>query len=315
MLDIIRGVDTWETWRADEDLAAIAELVDDLVAAHPAPDSDDDPGIAGFRKLLVAQGLWAVGLPESVGGGGAELRVVALTLARLGRAWPGLALGIAHAHAVGAALGEAETVRAAAEGAAVALVRATGAEPVRVDAADSAPTLVILAADGTAAVVPPAGAKHEAPFARSGLAGAYSHLVRPGAEAAGGAADPGAGRAVLDLLTAAIACGVAAGAVDTAADYVAAREQFGAPLLALPTIAETVFHARAAVTAAFDRVLAVAAAPSPEGAQAALRTAFAAAMPAAVAAVQLHGGYGYLREYPVERAMRDLVSLRAAAAA
>ena len=30
-----------------------------------------------------------------------------------------------------------------------------------------------------------------------------------------------------------------------------------------------------------------------------------AAMDAAIDAVQLHGGYGYSREYPVERMMRD----------
>jgi alkylation response protein AidB-like acyl-CoA dehydrogenase len=44
---------------------------------------------------------------------------------------------------------------------------------------------------------------------------------------------------------------------------------------------------------------------SPAAAAAAKRFASEAAMPVRTAAVQIFGGYGYMRDYPVEKLMRD----------
>jgi alkylation response protein AidB-like acyl-CoA dehydrogenase len=51
---------------------------------------------------------------------------------------------------------------------------------------------------------------------------------------------------------------------------------------------------------------------TPWQAAAVLDAACESAIEACATAVQSHGGYGYLTEYPVERLLRDAVSLRAA---
>ncbi|HYH31737.1 MAG TPA: acyl-CoA dehydrogenase family protein, partial [Pseudonocardia sp.] len=135
----------------------------------------------------------------------------------------------------------------------------------------------------------------------------------------GAVADDLPGRAALALLhlqLAALACGLAAGALDAASRYVAEREQFGAPLTALPTVQRTVFDAHAALRGAQHQVDALAADEplGPVAAAAALRSATEVAVDVATTGVQLHGGYGYLTDYPAERFLRDAVSLRAAAA-
>jgi alkylation response protein AidB-like acyl-CoA dehydrogenase len=69
------------------------------------------------------------------------------------------------------------------------------------------------------------------------------------------------------------------------------------------------------VAAAEALVHAVAARPDPPLAECAraARVATAAAVRVADDGVQLHGGYGYVDDYPAERLLRDAVSLRALA--
>ena len=110
---------------------------------------------------------------------------------------------------------------------------------------------------------------------------------------------------------AAQALGIAEGALNETVAYVKQRKQFGRPISAFQN---TQFHladmstkcaaARALVYIAADAKQAKLPTLSVNAAQAKL-FASETAMEVTTKAVQLHGGYGYTREYPVERMMRD----------
>ena len=110
---------------------------------------------------------------------------------------------------------------------------------------------------------------------------------------------------------AAQALGIAEGALDTTIAYVKSRKQFGRSISAfqntqflLADMATKVAAAKGLVYAAVNAKQNKLPTLSVNAAQAKL---FAAetAMDVTTKAVQLHGGYGYTREYPVERMMRD----------
>lgn len=110
---------------------------------------------------------------------------------------------------------------------------------------------------------------------------------------------------------AAQALGVAEGALDTTVAYVKSRKQFGRSISAfqntqfqLADMATRCAAARGLVYAAVDAKQNKLPTVSVCAAQAKLYAA-ETAMEVATKAVQLHGGYGYTREYPVERMMRD----------
>lgn len=106
------------------------------------------------------------------------------------------------------------------------------------------------------------------------------------------------------------ALGIAQGALDATKEYVTEREQFNKPLSAfqgvqfqLADMATQVEAARLLVYNAAYRASA-GLSYSQESAMAKL-FASETAMKVTTQAVQLHGGYGYTRDFPVERMMRD----------
>lgn len=110
---------------------------------------------------------------------------------------------------------------------------------------------------------------------------------------------------------AAQALGIAEGALNETIGYVKQRKQFGRPISAfqntqfqLADMATKCAAARALVYIAADAKEAKLPTLSVNAAQAKL-FASETAMEVTTKAVQLHGGYGYTREYPVERMMRD----------
>lgn len=109
---------------------------------------------------------------------------------------------------------------------------------------------------------------------------------------------------------AAQALGIAQGAYEQAVNYSKIREQFGKPISANQGIQWMLADMATQIEAA--RLLVYKAAylkdtKQPYAKEAAMAKLFAseAAMAITVKAVQIFGGYGYTREYPVERMMRD----------
>ena len=109
---------------------------------------------------------------------------------------------------------------------------------------------------------------------------------------------------------AAQALGIAQGAFDVTVEYMKARKQFGKSLSQLQALQFEIADMKTRIDAA--RLLIYKAADSknrdlPYGTESAMAKLFAAetAMYVTTKAVQLHGGYGYTKDYPVERMMRD----------
>lgn len=106
------------------------------------------------------------------------------------------------------------------------------------------------------------------------------------------------------------ALGIAQGAIDETVKYTMERKQFGKPLSGFQNTQFQMADLKTRVEA--SRLLVRSAAfkkdsKEPYSVDAAMAKLFAAetAMEVTTKAVQFHGGYGYTREYPVERMMRD----------
>ena len=109
---------------------------------------------------------------------------------------------------------------------------------------------------------------------------------------------------------AAQALGIAQGALDETVQYIKEREQFGRPIAKFQGLQWMVADMATEIEAA--RFLVYRAAYNkanglPYNKEAAMAKLFAAntAMDVTTKCVQLHGGYGYTKDYPVERMMRD----------
>ena len=109
---------------------------------------------------------------------------------------------------------------------------------------------------------------------------------------------------------AAQALGIAEGALEATIAYVKQRKQFGRPIAAFQNTQFTIANMATGVEAAKQLVYKAAIAKDTQkrfSVEAAMAKLFAAetAMDVTTKCVQLHGGYGYTREYAVERMMRD----------
>lgn len=104
---------------------------------------------------------------------------------------------------------------------------------------------------------------------------------------------------------AAQAVGIAQAALDHATSYAGEREQFGRKLREFEGIQFKLADMATRVAAA--RALLEAASSDPSTSQSAMAKLFASetAMWVTTQAVQVFGGYGYMRDYPVEKLMRD----------
>lgn len=109
---------------------------------------------------------------------------------------------------------------------------------------------------------------------------------------------------------AAQAVGIAQGALDAAVDYAKERVQFGKPIAAQQGIgfklAEMATNIEAARLLTYQAAW-LESAGLPYGKESAMSKLFAGdtAMKVTTEAVQVFGGYGYTKDYPVERFMRD----------
>ncbi len=107
------------------------------------------------------------------------------------------------------------------------------------------------------------------------------------------------------------AVGIAQGALDAAVDYARQREQFGRPVIANQglqwMLADMATHIEAARALIFDVARRIDEGERNISKLSAMAKLFASdvAMSVTTDAVQIFGGYGYMREYPVEKMMRD----------
>lgn len=114
------------------------------------------------------------------------------------------------------------------------------------------------------------------------------------------------------VLMSAVSLGIAESARNAAEKYAADRRQFGSSLVSFPALRAMLAEMQlrvAAVRTLLDQALsadATTAATSQLWA-----TAGRAAVDIALDAIQVHGGYGYIDEYPVAGLLRDAVSMRA----
>jgi len=113
------------------------------------------------------------------------------------------------------------------------------------------------------------------------------------------------------LVVGAQAVGIAQGAIDAASEYVSERRQFGKPIGAFQGV-QFLLADMLTDTCAARQLVYTAAAKADRGdddltlySSMAKLKAGDVAMRVAIDAVQLHGGYGYTKDYPVERYMRD----------
>lgn len=327
---------SWWGPPVDDDQRAVLDLVDDLAAGRLTRVGDDRPEDVDAARAAVAEhGLWTLGADEAGGGGGADAPTTLLALARLAGSWPALAWASVQAHAAALVLPAAgatgaDLLQQVHDGAPVAVCALDPDEGVtlaggrvtgtldRLDPAGRHPHLVLLLDTDTAVVLPAGDVPAGVAVRRTGLDGALTVSCRLDAEVRPDAVVRGpqvqAARTFLAAGAAALAAGIAETAAQAALAYSAERVQFGAPLTALPTV-----RAALSAQASTARTLlgAALAAPldQPETVAGALAPALDAAIDVAAAAVQSHGGYGYMVEYRVEGLLRDLVSLRAASRA
>ena len=109
----------------------------------------------------------------------------------------------------------------------------------------------------------------------------------------------------------ALAVGLAQSALDEAVAFAKERQQFGAPIFSFQAVQHLLADMATQIEAARALVYAIARhidnKPKDFSKEAAMAKLFATdmAMKATVDAVQVLGGHGYMREYPVEKMMRD----------
>ncbi len=109
---------------------------------------------------------------------------------------------------------------------------------------------------------------------------------------------------------AAVACGVARAALEAAVQYANEREAYGAPIMKLQGVAFDLADMAMQVDVAFQYMMHAArlqAAGVHCAKEASIAKLFASEIAEKVCsdAIQIHGGYGYLSDFPVERYYRD----------
>ena len=115
----------------------------------------------------------------------------------------------------------------------------------------------------------------------------------------------------LSVLIGAVACGLARAAISQATAYAQVREQFGQSIAQFQAIQWKLANGATERDAAWLLVTDAAArldAQRPAANEAAARAQLAAvrmSVSACSEALQVHGGYGYTREFPIERLLRD----------
>lgn len=319
------------------ELTMFARVVEEIAERHISPaaaaidqSGEMEPSVVG---RLAENELMVAGLPGASGGGdGGELAAV-LLVERLAAASAATAAIAANSHVCGSMAPKltprlAERLDAAVVRsprgelsiAGVGRAQSLSGRATRVET-DECPSSLLVVADRlgepVVVLVPANEARWSQPSRRTGLHGIVTRAVefegvRVGPDdQLGGAELAAAGLRLEYLLGAALCCGIGRAAVDQATRYLNERRQFGRRLSEFAALRAMVSKMVVEIAGAAALMFDAARRADVAAAAAAAAAATAAAVSVAIDAVQLHGGYGWTTEYPVERLMRDAATARA----
>jgi alkylation response protein AidB-like acyl-CoA dehydrogenase len=315
---------------ATEEIEDFASVVRTLAAQRLVPRVEameaDDALPSDVVDLLVSNEIWSVGLPDP--DVGFDPTAIVVATCELAAVMPALALAVAETHLLGVAAPDAVELHAAvSDGGRIAFapgaVEGDGPIAVRLDDArvlgGETACACLVASPGRVALVDAdrwKAARGGARMARAGLRGAPSVPVTLAVDVPAEQVVDGTPVRVRRLLVlSAIAAGIASSAAAESAAYAAERHQFGGPISAIPAVAEKLTQAGDLAAALRRQVLVAAGQPEDTEAQGeveALARAITGRLINHVSeCLQVLGGYGYLTEYPLARAMRDAISVRA----
>ena len=217
---------------------------------------------------------------------------------------PALAFVLAGRYAADLALGEQ-----ASQAPTFALMSHTSAPVVGTSPAPD--LVVVLDIDDRRVVSAPWGEVEGTvePTSRSGLAAARLGSFAWPATSRSMNLDPAAALASWDLLVGAALIGIAERAVDLTQAYVQERKQFGVPIGSFAGLRALVAGMTLRVEPVRAQLDLATCGTAPSDSVAAL--AGRAAIDNCLDAIQSHGGYGYIAEYPVAGLLRDAMSLQA----
>lgn len=165
----------------------------------------------------------------------------------------------------------------------------------------------------TGTVAPWTAVSEEPDQGRIGLAAARLRSVagREGDEVGSPLTTEAAQAAIfeLDVLNASVGMGLLEQALAASEEYAINRRQFGQPVASFPGLAAILVDMRLRMSAV-SGLLASALGGNRDAAELAAVTG-RACVDSCIDAIQVHGGYGYIDEFPVAGLLRDAVSLRA----
>lgn len=296
----------------DADLEQFLEVLTRLLGRHVALG---EPLGGAERLQALEQALDeadVLGLAVETAEMEGALRWLVDVVRTVARSSPSLALVLAARYTAHRAIRAGIGDSAAATGATAGVVGAHG--HATVPGLFDPEVTVLLDADGAGGVVVAAAAASVEPAPRrTGLADAQLRAVRVLGEPSVRLDRDAASAAVdeLSVLTAAAALGVAEAALAVSLDYAGQRRQFGSALLSFAGMRAILVEMQlrvSSVAALLEQALDTGATA---GVLELAATAGRAAVDVTIDAIQVHGGYGYVDEYPVAGLLRDAVSLRA----
>lgn len=314
------------------------EVVGLVKAIQPSLPTDHQAKASEFLDLIVESGIWSIGMAEELGGGGAEFDLRLAALLQLATTHPACAWAVAQAHAGSGVLSAGEQFAHLAkdivDGTVAVCLVDQGSESVNLrvesgrlvgtldrldtvaDPLQQAPYVIVLAGAAEALVIQPEALTNLQLVERTGFNALYSFrsAVDTPFDAASqviGSVDNARTRTQLARQSAVIAAGIAHAAAGQSAEYAKNRVQFGASLMEIPMVRATSAAQQADAGTSLDAALA----SGPDTfvrAVSALDGNCERALSVTASALQSHGGYGFLKDFDIERLVRDALSLRAA---
>jgi alkylation response protein AidB-like acyl-CoA dehydrogenase len=294
---------------------SVAELGRQHIEPHAAAWDEARALPRELSALLREHGLLALRVPAERGGTGLDALASAAVIETLARADASVALTVAAHNLLGAAVSDAEHL--VGWGSATQVQMRREGEDVVIDAMCQHALLpttagtIVVAGEGLAFAVPRESSgviadRDETLGMRAADLGPLRlHTVRLPATAELRPFDADAAVAAMLVGLGAIAVGLSSSALLRARDYALQRQQFGQPIATFQAIQWKLADLATGLDAARLMVRKAAATGDPIAAARAAIKAADVAIRGCSEALQIHGGFGYTREYPLERWLRD----------